>query len=100
MANPHSPVRFHYASLQAGRAVAAIGVLLFHVWLMARDHLNWDFLGNVISHGARGVDFFFVLSGFIFYVCQRPVHTGTGHHVTGGAGPAARRIHELEQLHP
>ena len=71
MANPHSPVRFHYASLQAGRAVAAIGVLLFHVWLMARDHLNWDFLGNVISHGARGVDFFFVLSGFIILHANR-----------------------------
>lgn len=59
----------YYATLQAGRGLAALGVLLFHVWLMARDHLEHVFLGplwgEVVMHGARGVDFFFVLSGFI-----------------------------------
>jgi exopolysaccharide production protein ExoZ len=63
------PEKNYYATLQAGRGFAALGVLLFHVWLMARDHLQHEFLGPVlgglIMHGARGVDFFFVLSGFI-----------------------------------
>jgi exopolysaccharide production protein ExoZ len=63
------PEKNYYATLQAGRGFAALGVLLFHVWLMARDHLDYEFLGPVlgglIMHGARGVDFFFVLSGFI-----------------------------------
>jgi peptidoglycan/LPS O-acetylase OafA/YrhL len=71
MTTPPSPTQPHYASLQAGRAVAAIGVLLFHVWLMARDHLNWNFIGTIVSHGARGVDFFFVLSGFIILHVNR-----------------------------
>ena len=67
--NIAAPEKNYYATLQAGRGFAALGVLLFHVWLMARDHLEYEFLGPVlgglIMHGARGVDFFFVLSGFI-----------------------------------
>ncbi len=55
----------HYDSLQAGRGLAAVAVLLFHTWLMARDKLGQVFAQNLFIHGDRGVDFFFVLSGFI-----------------------------------
>jgi len=60
-----SSPRQHYDSLQAGRGLAAVAVLLFHTWLMARDKLGHVFAGNLFIHGDRGVDFFFVLSGFI-----------------------------------
>jgi exopolysaccharide production protein ExoZ len=55
--------------IEAGRGVAALLVLGVH----ARDHLFKDFgpipLGDFFVFGHAGVDFFFVLSGFIiFYV--------------------------------
>src|SRR5437870_555325 len=55
--------------IEAGRGIAALLVLGVH----ARDHLFTDFgsvpLGDFFVFGHAGVDFFFVLSGFIiFYV--------------------------------
>jgi peptidoglycan/LPS O-acetylase OafA/YrhL len=52
-------------SLQAFRAVAAISVVFFHVQLIAERRLGVTFLGEVFTEGRLGVDFFFVLSGFI-----------------------------------
>jgi exopolysaccharide production protein ExoZ len=54
-------------TLQAGRALAAISVAAFHLSVM----MGVDRYGGVpvfqefTKHGSRGVDFFFVLSGFI-----------------------------------
>jgi exopolysaccharide production protein ExoZ len=54
-------------TLQAGRALAAISVAAFHLSIL----MGVDRYGGVpvfqefTKHGSRGVDFFFVLSGFI-----------------------------------
>ena len=52
-------------SLQAGRAIAALLVVLFHVTGSSRDVFQTRFLGDFFRFGFGGVDFFFVLSGFI-----------------------------------
>lgn len=54
-------------SLQAGRGIAAVAVLIHHSMLAARD-FGGAFPGmGVLKQGYLGVDFFFVLSGFIIY---------------------------------
>jgi len=66
-------MRSYFASLQSGRGLAAIAVLLFHVWQMAHDRLGREFAQGWFVNGNRGVDFFFVLSGFII------LHTNQRH---------------------
>jgi peptidoglycan/LPS O-acetylase OafA/YrhL len=63
-------------SLQAGRGIAALAVVVSHSALAARDFggTDWPFL----SYGWLGVDFFFVLSGFIIF------------HSTAGTGKTLR----------
>lgn len=59
--------RIKYDSLQAFRGVAALGVVLHHTAMSTNDFIEkvplW--LNAVLSQGFLGVDFFFVLSGFI-----------------------------------
>lgn len=51
------------------RGVAALLVVLYHLTTNAREKFGADFLGGFFIFGSAGVDFFFVLSGFIiFYV--------------------------------
>lgn len=54
-------------TLQAGRAVAALSVAAFHLTIMmaAPRYGGVSVFGEVTRYGNRGVDFFFVLSGFI-----------------------------------
>ncbi len=56
------------ASVQAGRAIAALLVLLFHnsrsIFALGK-YLGYEPLGPVFDFGDAGVNFFFVLSGFI-----------------------------------
>ncbi|WP_363347757.1 acyltransferase [Methylocystis echinoides] len=54
-------------SLQAGRALAAIAVVVHHAALAARDFGGGLRYEDIFSLGYLGVDFFFVLSGFIIY---------------------------------
>lgn len=56
-----------YSTIQASRAIAAIFVVLFHLaGTIALDkYFGERFFENIFSFGHSGVDFFFVLSGFI-----------------------------------
>lgn len=52
-------------SLQAYRGIAAVLVLLLHASKVGFLNFNYAFLGYKFAFGYSGVDFFFVLSGFI-----------------------------------
>jgi len=54
-------------SLQVYRAVAAILVVLFHITNYGQEKLGYQFVNGAFSFGYTGVDFFFVLSGFIIF---------------------------------
>jgi peptidoglycan/LPS O-acetylase OafA/YrhL len=54
-------------SLQAGRALAALAVVMSHADLAAGDFGRGHFHSPIFQRGYLGVDFFFVLSGFIIY---------------------------------
>ncbi|HEX8525601.1 acyltransferase family protein [Allosphingosinicella sp.] len=57
------------SALQAGRAVAALAVVAHHAGQFSSDFVGAvpPGLGVVLERGYLGVDFFFVLSGFIIY---------------------------------
>lgn len=57
--------------VQVGRAIAALLVLLFHVTQLSETKLNEPFCFNLFRFGGAGVDFFFVLSGFIIFWVHR-----------------------------
>ncbi|MGV3772981.1 MAG: acyltransferase family protein [Verrucomicrobiales bacterium] len=59
-----------FASLQIFRGIAAILVVLFHTDTFARlpNYFDTKFLGGAFSWGGAGVDFFFVLSGFLIFL--------------------------------
>lgn len=60
--------------IQSCRGIAALLVLLFHTTQLSQEKLGQPFLGNLFAFGGAGVDFFFVLSGFIiFFVHQADV---------------------------
>jgi exopolysaccharide production protein ExoZ len=58
-----------YQSLQSGRSIAALLVLLFHLGgtISADKYFGIDAFAIPFSFGSSGVEFFFVLSGFIIY---------------------------------
>lgn len=62
-----------YKSLQAGRALAAILVVLFHIGgaIAADKYFGIKVFAIPFSFGNAGVDFFFVLSGFIILTAHR-----------------------------
>ncbi|UKS24969.1 acyltransferase [Paenibacillus sp. HWE-109] len=53
--------------LQASRGAAAFFVLLFHTSAMSFKYFHYDFLGISGIGRSGGVDFFFLLTGFLLY---------------------------------
>jgi peptidoglycan/LPS O-acetylase OafA/YrhL len=53
--------------IQACRGIAALLVVLFHVSELSYQKFNQSFLYNLFGFGSAGVNFFFVLSGFIIF---------------------------------
>jgi exopolysaccharide production protein ExoZ len=53
--------------LQIARGIAALMVVLHHTTASAIFYLKFTPLNNIFKAGWNGVDFFFVLSGFIIY---------------------------------
>lgn len=60
--HPHRPL----LTLQAGRGLAALAVVLHHAG-QGSDAFASGTQGEALEWGAHGVDFFFVLSGFIIF---------------------------------
>ena len=54
-----------YDILDGLRGVAAIMVLLYHVFNDAKSFVVWPTVVNEFYHSFLGVDFFFILSGFV-----------------------------------
>lgn len=68
-APPTSTKRLHL--LQVYRGVAALLVLVYHTgYTQSQDKLGYTLGGELLSFGYSGVDFFFVLSGFIIFYTQ------------------------------
>lgn len=75
--------------LQAGRAIAALAVVVHHAATSARAFVG-PFPGvETIRTGRFGVDFFFVLSGFIIYYST----VEKGHRLGGYAWARVRRLY-------
>ncbi len=67
--------------LQAGRALAALAVVFHHAGLAGSD-FHGAFRGeSMLNFGYLGVDFFFVLSGFIIAHTVFTSQNGLGHYV-------------------
>ncbi len=57
-----APTKSHYVILDGLRGVAALMVVLFHLF---EAHAGGDPEKQIINHGYLAVDFFFLLSGFV-----------------------------------
>lgn len=57
--------------IQACRGIAALLVVLFHATEFSQQKLNQNFLAGLFTFGGAGVDFFFVLSGFIIFFAHQ-----------------------------
>jgi peptidoglycan/LPS O-acetylase OafA/YrhL len=65
------PLRKRLNLIQTFRGFAAILVTLFHLDQLSSEKLQEAFLFNFFKFGWAGVDFFFVLSGFIIIYAHR-----------------------------
>ena len=65
--NPHKKLNL----LQVYRGIAAVLMVMFHLKEMSAKRLNQVTFFNLFQAGSRGVDYFFVLSGFIMVYVHR-----------------------------
>lgn len=65
--SPAGPKNQVLYTLQAYRGLAAVLVLLFHVNLLTTKAFRPSAIGSLFHFGHAGVQFFFVLSGFIIF---------------------------------
>jgi peptidoglycan/LPS O-acetylase OafA/YrhL len=66
------------ATLQYGRGIAALFVVMFHCEGLPEKYLGGPGVDNIFRAGHSGVEFFFLLSGFIIHH-TRPRGTGKPH---------------------
>lgn len=69
----HIPARKNQklALIQTFRGLASLLVVLYHATEISPFKFNQSFLNNLFLFGSSGVDFFFVLSGFIIFYIHR-----------------------------
>ena len=60
--SPALPAKSHYEILDGLRGVAAVTVVIFHIF---ETYSDGNHLKQIINHGYLAVDFFFLLSGFV-----------------------------------
>jgi peptidoglycan/LPS O-acetylase OafA/YrhL len=58
----------HVPALDGFRGAAALLVLIYHCWLFVNPPLGEGMLRALVVAGSLGVDFFFVLSGFVLFL--------------------------------
>lgn len=58
-------------SLHYFRGFAAVAVVLYHITLELQDKFHYVFFWNIFRLGAYGVDFFFLLSGFLIFLIHK-----------------------------
>lgn len=68
-----APEKKVFSTLQAGRALAAVAVVTFHahVFFIPERLYPGQSISRVFDIGYSGVEFFFVLSGFIMFLVHR-----------------------------
>ncbi len=71
MSTNESPVRPEIDTLHYGRGVAALRVCLFHSYGLIEKYFGGMPWGNLFQAGHSGVEFFFILSGFIILHVHR-----------------------------
>lgn len=87
--------RPRYDILDGLRGVAALMILLYHVFNDAKSFIVWPTTVNEFYHSFLGVDFFFILSGFVMGYAYDKALSNEGSLTTGGF--IKRR---LIRLHP
>jgi len=60
-------------SIEASRGIAALLVVLYHAsaFMQVQEYFDFVPIGGVVDFGFSGVDFFFILSGFIILTANR-----------------------------
>ncbi|MBD2345353.1 acyltransferase family protein [Anabaena subtropica] len=72
--NNHPKSKKRLYTIQVLRGVAAILIVLVHCNLIFNQNYEQDFFFRIFNFGGSGVDFFFVLSGFIMlYIHQHDI---------------------------
>jgi peptidoglycan/LPS O-acetylase OafA/YrhL len=87
-----------FASLQAGRAIAALMVVLYHGYIILNERKYWNHSWKrYLSFGHSGVEFFFVLSGIVILNAHW-AHQGHPERLKAYAWKRFRRIYPFYWL--